>query len=219
MKISLTEKQLLTYLSKQLNYLFPDKRPVTQERLSPFLKETLIRLEYTLSKTRNPHFHEGKDIIFNHLYSDQYASFLYFYSNTAWKRGKDKEIPSKIYCLNKALNAIDVYYEIALPDIFYLGHATGTVIGRATLKNYLVVYQNCTIGANRDTYPIFGEGVVLYAGASAIGKTEIGNNCHISAQTCIIDSNIPSNSIVFGSFPHYKTKKPRENVIDKFFLR
>ena len=219
MKMSLTEKQLLTYLSRQLDTSFPDENTATTDKLYPFLKETLSRLEYSFSKINNPYYYEGGNVIFNHLHSDQYASFLYLYSNIAWKAANDKTLATKLYYLNKTMNGIDIYYEVKLPDIFCFNHAVGIVIGRAEFNNYLCVYQNCTIAGSSDHYPILGEGVALYAGASVIGKTHIGNNCHIAAQTCIKDSDIPDNSVVFGSYPNYQTKTPRANVIDKIFKR
>ncbi|TEB40985.1 transferase, partial [Flavobacterium circumlabens] len=34
------------------------------------------------------------------------------------------------------LNSCDLFYEVNLPDIFFLDHPLGTVIGRGVFKNY-----------------------------------------------------------------------------------
>jgi len=59
------------------------------------------------------------------------------------------------------MHGIDLFYSVPMPDVFMLVHPVGTVIGKANFSNYLVVYQNCTIGADTDVYPNFGEGIVL----------------------------------------------------------
>ena len=40
-------------------------------------------------------------------------------------------LAAKVYALNKALHAIDVFYEVELPDLFCLQHPLGTMPGRA----------------------------------------------------------------------------------------
>jgi serine O-acetyltransferase len=38
-------------------------------------------------------------------------------------------LADRIYYLNKALNGLDLFYEVEMPDVFYLDHPVGTVIG------------------------------------------------------------------------------------------
>ena len=52
-----------------------------------------------------------------------------------FKRLSKEDLASKAYCLNKALHAIDVFYEVELPEIFFLEHPLGTVLGRAKYSN------------------------------------------------------------------------------------
>ena len=68
-----------------------------------------------------------KSVLFNHLNSDQFSTFLYFYLIHALQE-KNKNICDKIYYLNKTLNSIDLFTtEVAMPDIFLLVHPVGTV--------------------------------------------------------------------------------------------
>jgi len=60
----------------------------------------------------------------------------------------NKNVCEKIYCLNKCLNAIDIYFEVELPNIFLLVHPLGTVLGKAKYNDFLLVYQQCTVGSN-----------------------------------------------------------------------
>jgi len=106
--------------------------------------------------------------------------------------------------LNKVMNSVDIYYEVELPDIFDLDHPMGSVMGRARYSNYFYFTQHCTIGNNKGIYPVIGENVIMYAGASIIGDSQIGDNCSISARTFIKDQEVPDNSIAFGISPNLK---------------
>ena len=108
------------------------------------------------------------------------------------------------------LNCCDIYYETNLPDIFFLDHPVGSVMGRASYSNYFTFAQNCTVGGNHGIYPCFGEFVSLFANATVIGNSQIGNNVFISANTLVKDEVISDNTIVFGKSPNliFKQKPP-----------
>jgi serine O-acetyltransferase len=163
------------------------------------------------------YYHDNDKIIFNHLHTDHYAVFLYFLSNNLCTRS-NIELASKAYALNKALNGVDIFYEVKMPDIFVLQHPVGTFIGRGHLSKFLAVYQRCTIGANLDNqYPRIGEGVVLFGGASLVGDCHIGDHTWFSVGTTVVNSSIPANSIVFGKSPHLTMKPATKQVIKQFF--
>jgi len=73
---------------------------------------------------------------------------------------------------------------------------------QSKFSNFFYFSQHCTVGNNKNIYPSFGENVSLLTGSTIIGKTVIGNNCLISANTYIKDQTIPDNSLVFGSSPN-----------------
>ncbi len=53
----------------------------------------------------------------------------------------------------------------------------------------------------------FGDRVILYSGVTVIGKSKIGDNVVLSANTYVKDENIPSNTIVFGASPNLVFKE------------
>src|SRR5690349_5087039 len=120
MQTTLRQAELADYLSRQLYHFFPDEVPKSAE-LRPFVKHGLERLEHCLARMRDKYLPGGK-ASFNHRHTDQYAMFLYFAGNSVHRSNGDPNIGEKLYALNKALHAIDVYYEVALPDIFFFQH-------------------------------------------------------------------------------------------------
>lgn len=56
-------------------------------------------------------------------------------------------------------------------------------------------------------YPQIGRNVKMYANSSFIGKCNIGDNVILSAGTLVKDTDIPSNSIVFGQSPNLIIKE------------
>jgi serine O-acetyltransferase len=109
------------------------------------------------------------------------------------------------------LFGIDVFYEIKLPNIFLFVHPLGTVIGRGKFNDYLVVYQGCSIGANKDVYPTLGKHVTLHPNASILGDCKIGNNCELASNSLIIDKDLDSGTCYFGN-PKNSFKKKKENI-------
>ena len=72
-------------------------------------------------------------------------------------------------------------------------------------------------GAIDVRYPSFGEGVILYSKTSVLGSSSIGNNVIFGANSLVINSNIPDDSIVVGQTPSLKLKHFSGSVIrDKF---
>lgn len=109
----------------------------------------------------------------------------------------------------------DIYYEVEMPEYFFVEHPLGTVVGRAQIGNGLVLYQGCTIGGNGGSYPVIGENVFLFSNAKILGKSHIGNNVLVGANTYIKDTDIPDNSLVFGQYPNLVIKKNHSELIQK----
>jgi serine O-acetyltransferase len=139
--------------------------------------------------------------IFNPYHSAQYSIFLYYLSHQLWARDRAEELASKVYLLNKMLSGCDLFYQVRLPEVFLTDHPVGTVLGRASYGNYLMFQQGCTVGGNNGIYPRLGEFVWLFAGATVIGASTIGNNVFVSAGAYVKDADIPDNTIVFGRSP------------------
>ena len=165
-------------------------------------------------------YYAADDVFFDHLHTDHYATFLYFLSNTVYRREGPTPLAARVYALNKALHGLDAFYEVELPDIFFLQHPVGTVLGRANYADYFCVYQRTSVGSSLDgSRPTFGEGVVMYGGSAVIGRCTIGDNCWLSVNTLVMDSDVPSNSLVFGASPGLVVKPTSRDVRRDVFGR
>jgi serine O-acetyltransferase len=218
MKISIDPPSLAEYISRQLNMFFPDPEPVSPLDIRPSVNIALARVQRCFSKIRNKYYYEDGDVIFNHLHTDQYAAFLYFVCNSAFKEFGSRQIGNKVYALNKALHGVDIYFEVALPEVFLLSHPVGTVLGRAQYGNYFIAHQQCTVGGNvKLEYPKLGDGVALYGSSAVLGASSIGSNSKISYGAIIMEQNIADNSLVFGKTRHNIIKPNTKSVIEHYF--
>lgn len=184
-------RSLALYVSKQLDSLFPSEGlDLDLENISHILPSTIARLSPILGAA-----HCFKDSLFEYYNSLQYATFLYLLANEQWRRGFDAILSERLFCLNKALNSIDLYYSVQLPEVFLISHGVGSVIGNAQYGDRLVVFQNVTVGRIGKLKPVIGENVVIYPGATITGKSVVGNNCVISAGTILHNVIVPDNTI------------------------
>lgn len=110
------------------------------------------------------------------------------------------------------MHCCDIYHAVELPEIFFFEHPVGSVFGRAKYGNYFFAMQNCTVGGNTDrmtgaiNYPIIGENVKMYSGSKVVGKSILGDNVILAANTYIKDAVIPNGATVFGSSPNLVIK-------------
>ena len=205
---------LLGYLGRQLDHFFPDgrgdaERSALQARLEPALQ----RLERCIAEVRM--WTPGR---FDHLHSTQYTIFLYTLANTIWKSGAERALCNKLFGLNKALNGIDLFYEIELPEVFFIGHSVGIVLAKARYGNRLVLYQNSTVGKNHGDAPVLGEGVVMYPNTAIIGRCEIGAGSVISQGTSVVNRSTPGRCMVFpGEAGGLVFKPPSRDVLADVF--
>lgn len=159
----------------------------------------LERLEHCFQAIDNKYFFDGQQAVFSHLHGDQYCMWLYFLSNQLYRENISPDICAKLFLLNKALHGCDIFYEVALPDIFLVVHPLGTVLGRGQYSNYFVSYQRVGVGSNHDVYPQFGQHVTLRPGASVLGACAIGDNCQIAADSLVLDRDVPAGSTYIGN--------------------
>jgi serine O-acetyltransferase len=201
---SLDLPALADYTTRQLEHFFPDGSTKTPKILHGSLQTVLKRLAVCFDPVFDARYHtpEGAPW-FHHRHSDQYATYLYMLAHQTWKDGLDREWSEKLYLLNKALHAVDIFYEVELPEIFFLGHPVGTVLGRAHYHNHLVVLQNCTVGGNGDrsrpAFPVLGNRTILCAGSCILGSSHIGDNCCVGAGTLIVNETIPGGQTITGT--------------------
>ncbi len=218
MKLSLDSKQLSDYLARQLELFYPDAIDV-RIALLKIMPDVIERLDHCFSHIHKKYYFDQGVAVFNHLNADHYAMFLYIVANTAYRQDFI-QVAEKAFLLNKALHAIDAFYSIALPDIFLFVHPVGTVLGNANYADFLVVYQNVTVGSDlAGIYPHFGQANVLYSKSAVIGKCSIGNNVCIAANSFVRNMDAPDNSVVVGLYPANSIKtNNRDNKQDFFCI-
>src|SRR6185437_482630 len=120
--------------------------------------------------------------------------------------------------MNKALNGIDLFYEIAMPEVFYIGHSVGIVLAKATDGNHLVLYQNSTVGRHKDQIPVIGERVVLYPNSAVIGRSVVDDDCVVSQGVSVINKRTPKGSMVFSGAPGDLVFRPRpDDLLQEYF--
>lgn len=206
--------RLLRYVAQQLHHTLPDDFDPRPD-LEAHLDEALARLQVCINAVR-----PWRENQFDPLHSTQYCSFLYFLAHTIWQRTRTTDTPTRLFLLNKALNGIDLFYEIEMPPIFFIGHSVGIVFAKATYGNYLVVYQNSTVGKNHGVAPVLGEGVVMYAGTAIIGGCQVGDGTVLSQGTSLVNTNTPGHCTVYpGQGGQVVCKPTRRDPLQDIFRR
>ena len=210
MQMSINKYDLIGYVCNQLRIFFPKKETNEKEGIKKCIDIGLQRVEYCFSKINAKYFRNGSDVLFNHLHGDHYAMFLYMLSNILYRNGSNLDLCTKIFQLNKYLHCVDAFYEIELPEIFLFVHPLGTVLGRANYSNYLIVYQHCNVGSNRNSYPTLKEYVSLHPGSSILGNCLVEENCKIAAGSLLLDMDLKKNSLYIGNPRGYVIKESLE---------
>ena len=190
------KNQIEDYLTNQLAFF-------GGADISDYLEAAYKRALYCFSRNTNKYFKKGT-IDVHH--TGQYAILLCYLARVAFEAG-DRETADRVYALNKALHGFDIFYEVELPNVFFMEHPLGTVLGRAKYTDRLFLGQNVTVGGNKGCYPTIGEIVCLHAGCMVVGASNLGNNIEVSAQAFIRDEVIPDNCLVFGKSPNLVIKQ------------
>lgn len=208
MIFSVQQSDIPNILIHQLESFFPigDEERVC---INKQLGGVLLKLEHCFEQNPNKYYHRGGEAYFNPFHSGQYTVCLYFYSRLVFLSG-NSILADKIYYLNKIMNSCDLFYEVELPDYFTLDHPHGTVMGRAKYSDGLSFAQYSTVGNNKGIYPVIGKNCRMCMNSAIIGNCHIGDNVTIGAGALVKDTDIPSNSLVFGQSPNLIIKKKRE---------
>lgn len=213
-QLTIPTNDFLDLIQRQVSSFFPFAK-VDRDVVLSQLDRVFERMDICLRSRINGYMNDlsggGQICIkFNHLHTSQYLIFLYYLSNTLWHNEFD-ELAGKIYYLNKIMNAVDIFYQVELPETFGCEHPVGSVIGRAKIGKDFYFYQNCTVGSTADSnndyiHPVIGENVCMYANSAILGKCVIGNNVNVGSGTIIKNQDVPSNSTVFGISPNLVIK-------------
>lgn len=104
---------------------------------------------------------------------------------------------------------IDIHPGASIGSSFFIDHGTGVVIGEtAIIGNRVRLYQAVTLGAKRfpadengalikgiARHPIIEDDVVIYAGATLLGRITIGNGSTIGGNVWLTQSVPPNSNI------------------------
>ena len=111
--------------------------------------------------------------------------------------------------LAHADTGIDIHPGARIGSHFFIDHGTGVVIGEtAVIGNHVRLYQAVTLGARRFTtdadgalekggarHPIVEDEVVIYAGATVLGRVTIGKGSSIGGNVWLTRSVPPGSRI------------------------
>jgi serine O-acetyltransferase len=107
---------------------------------------------------------------------------------------------------------IDIHPEATIGNYFAIDHGTGIVIGATcVIGNNVKIYQGVTLGAKSFTldekghpikgiprHPIVEDNVVIYSGATILGRITIGKNSVVGGNVWITDNIPPDSKIVLN---------------------
>ena len=212
--VNFSRSELIDYTTAQLSTFFPDgKSAPIKHTIEQHIDEALSRLMVCVNAVKT-----WEKNSFNYLHSSQYCTYLYFLANTIWRNTQETDTATKLFLLNKMLNGIDMFYEIKMPDIFFIGHSTGIVLAKADYGNYFVIYQNSTVGKNHGIAPSLGEGVIMYPNSAIIGRSIVGDYSIIAQGVSVVNNDTPGKCMAFngrdGAITH---KQLTRNIIEDFF--
>ena len=189
-----TRETLIGYLTAQCAAIVPDGREGEfRKAVDAHIDEALERMHVCINACA-----PWRPDQFNVLQSSQHCIFLYYLANTMYRRSGETAAATRLFLMNKAFNGIDLFYEIAMPEVFYIGHSVGIVLAKATYGNYLVLYQNSTVGRHKADIPVIGDRVVLYPNCSVVGGSVIEDGAVLSQGVRAIGKRVPANSIAFS---------------------
>jgi serine O-acetyltransferase len=209
-----SRQSLLDYIARQQAAIAPDgKEDAFRALCDAHFDEALARMARCIDACAP--WRPGE---FNVLQSSQHTIFLYYLANSIWKGSGDTGAPTRLFLMNKAFNGIDLFYEIAMPEVFYIGHSLGIVLAKATYGNYLVLYQNSTVGRHKDRIPVLGERVVLYPNTAVVGSCVVEDDAVVSQGVSILNKRVPKGMMAFAGGPGELVFRPRpEDLIGEYF--
>jgi serine O-acetyltransferase len=104
---------------------------------------------------------------------------------------------------------IDIHPGAAIGEKFFIDHGTGVVIGETSIIGARVrIYQGVTLGAKSfpldekgnpikgiDRHPVVEDDVIIYAGATILGRITIGKGSSIGGNVWLTQSVAPGSRI------------------------
>ncbi len=119
-----------------------------------------------------------------------------------------------------SLTGIDIHPGASIGGCFFIDHGTGVVIGETTVIGERVrIYQNVTLGAKRfptadngalekglARHPLVEDDVVIYAGATLLGRITIGQGSIVGGNVWLTNS-VPAGSHITQAHSEHNTQQ------------
>jgi len=190
-------ERLFQLVERQLGNLFEYEMRQDSKPLMNGFEEALQKVQFCFRHINNKYYHRDGVSCFSPFHSGQYCIFLYYLTRSLAVQGSSS-LADRVYYLNRTLNSVDLYHQAVLPDVFFVEHPLGSVIGRAEIGDGFYFAQQVTVGGNKGQYPVLGQRVSMLSGSKVVGRSRIGDNVTLAANSYVKDRDIPANSIVFG---------------------
>ncbi|AEC19360.1 Serine O-acetyltransferase [Pusillimonas sp. T7-7] len=124
--------------------------------------------------------------------------------------------------LAHSATGIDIHPGAQIGPCFFIDHGTGVVIGEtAIIGKGVRIYQAVTLGAKRfptdangkiekglPRHPIVEDDVVIYAGATILGRVTLGRGCTIGGNVWLINDVPAGSHVTQASFQDTRTCDP-----------
>ena len=134
-------------------------------------------------------------------------------------------LPRFISEIGHSATGIDIHPGAQIGSSFFIDHGTGVVIGETAIIGERVrLYQAVTLGAKRfeagedgvlvkghARHPIVEDDVVIYAGATILGRITIGRGSVIGGNVWLTHSVPPGSAISQGSVRHGDADVPADS--------
>ncbi len=125
-------------------------------------------------------------------------------------------IPRMISELSHSATGIDIHPGAKIGASFFIDHGTGVVIGETCVVGERVrLYQGVTLGARSfpldddgrpikgmPRHPVVEDDVVIYAGATILGRITIGRGSSIGGNVWVTSSLPPNTNVTQAQFRH-----------------
>ncbi len=134
--------------------------------------------------------------------------------------------------LANSRTGIDIHPGAAIGPSFFIDHGTGVVIGETAIIGARVrLYQAVTLGARRlkadgddgvrrrfARHPIIEDDVVIYAGATILGRITIGRESTIGGNVWLVQ-DVPPNSLVTQGEVRLRISRNASTALDDVLAR
>ena len=160
---------------------------------------------------RDPAARSGWEVLT--CYPGLHALILHRRAHWCWNHGL--KWPGRfISHVARFLTGIEIHPGAKIGEGFFIDHGTGVVIGEtAVIGRNVRLYQSVTLGAKRfeadesgslikgqPRHPVIEDDVVIYAGATVLGRITIGRGSSIGGNVWLTHS-VPPNSNVTQAKP------------------